>query len=223
MCGASGEGRAGGDVLSKGRLLVACEYSATVRDAFARKGWEAWSCDLLPCERAGETHLPDRHFQCDVRDVIGEQWDMMIAFPPCTDLCVSGARWFKEKQANGQQAQSIDFFMLFAKEHHIPRIAIENPVGIMSTLYRKPDQVIQPWMFGHPEQKSTCLWLKNLPKLTPTNDVKAEMMALPKNKRERLHYLPPSAGRWKERSRTFTGIAQAMADQWSDVEELTLL
>lgn len=189
------------------RVLVACEYSGRVRDAFIAKGHEAMSCDLLPTESVGP------HYQGDVRDVMDYPWDLMIAHPPCTDLSVSGAAWFERKKMNGAQQMSASFFMMLAKSD-IPRIAIENPVCIMSRLWRKPDQIVQPWMFGHMEQKATCLWLKNLPVLYPSNDVKAQMMELPKNKRERLHYLPPSQDRWKLRSETFQGIADAMAEQW---------
>lgn len=189
------------------RVLVACEYSGRVRDAFIAKGHEAMSCDLLPTEKRGP------HYQGDVRDVMDYPWDLMIAHPPCTDLSVSGAAWFEKKRMNGSQQMGASFFMMLAKSD-IPRIAIENPICIMSRLWRKPDQIVQPWMFGHMEQKATCLWLKNLPVLYPTNDVKAQMMELPKNKRERLHYLPPSQDRWKLRSETFQGIADAMAEQW---------
>lgn len=189
------------------RVLIACEFSGIVRDAFAARGHYAMSCDILP------TESPGPHYQGDVFDIINNNWDLIIAHPPCTDLAVSGAAWFEQKRKDGRQQKSIDFFMRFlvAPCH---KIAIENPVGIMSTFYRKPDQIIHPWMFGHPEQKSTCLWLKGLPKLKETKNVKAEMLTLPKNERERLHYLPPSKDRWKERSKTFVGIAKAMAEQW---------
>lgn len=183
------------------KLLVACEYSGTVRDAFTAKGWDAWSCDLLPTEKPGQ------HYQCDVRDVLGLGWDMMIAHPPCTHLAVSGARWFKNKLV--EQAEAINFFMLFAREHRIPRTCIENPVCIMSRLYRKPDQIVQPWQFGHGETKATCLWLKGLPKLTPTNIVEG--------REARVHKMPPGPDRWKQRSLTYSGIAAAMADQWSNL------
>lgn len=189
------------------KVLIACEYSGVVRDAFIRGGHEAMSCDLLP------TDAPGSHYQGDVRDVLHYPWDLMIAHPPCTDLSVSGAAWFEKKRLNGSQQASASFFMMLAKSD-IPRIAIENPVCVMSRLWRKPDQIIQPWMFGHKEQKATCLWLKGLPLLVATNDVKNEMMLLPKKERERLHYLPPSADRWKIRSQTFQGIADAMAQQW---------
>lgn len=192
------------------RVLVACEYSGRVRDAFIALGHEAMSCDLLP------TDAPGPHYEGDVRDVLDYPWDLMIAHPPCTDLAVSGAAWFAKKRLVGAQQASASFFKMLAKAD-IPRIAIENPVCVMSSLWRKPDQVIQPWMFGHMEQKATCLWLKGLPTLTPTNDVKEEMMKLPRNQRERLHFLPPSEDRWKLRSETYMGIAQAMANQWGCV------
>lgn len=189
------------------KVLIACEYSGRVRDAFIKNGHDAMSCDLLPTDSVGP------HYQGDVRDVLDYPWDLMIAHPPCTDLAVSGAAWFKDKKMDGRQQASASFFMMLSKTD-IPRIAIENPVCIMSSLWRKPDQVIQPWMFGHREQKATCLWLKGLPILSATNNVKTEMMELPRNQRERLHFLPPSADRWKLRSETYQGIADAMADQW---------
>lgn len=189
------------------KVLIACEYSGRVRDEFIKLGHDAMSCDLLP------TDAPGPHYQGDVRDVLDYPWDMMIAHPPCTDLAVSGAAWFAKKRMAGQQQASASFFMMLAKAD-IPQIVIENPVCVMSSLWRKPDQTIQPWMFGHMEQKATCLWLKNTPPLAPTNIVKDEMMLLPRNQRERLHYLPPSADRWKLRSETYLGIAQAMASQW---------
>lgn len=189
------------------RVLVACEYSGTVRDAFAALGHDAWSCDLLPTERPGQ------HYQGDVRDILGDGWDLMVAHPPCTHLSSSGAAWFEQKRADGRQQEAIDFFMLFARLK-CERVAIENPVGIMSSVWRAPDQIVQPYQFGHMEQKATCLWLKNLPKLKPTCDVYAAMMQLPRSQRERLHYLPPSPDRGKLRSATFNGIADAMAQQW---------
>jgi len=189
------------------KILIACEYSGRVRDAFIKQGHDAISCDLLPSETAGP------HYQGDVRDLLTERFDMMIAHPPCTDLAVSGAAWFAKKRADGSQQKSIEFFMMLVNAK-IPRICIENPIGIMSTVYRKPSQIIQPWMFGHPESKATCLWIKGMPLLRETNNVYDEMMQLPKNKRMRLHYLPPSKHRWKIRSETFQGIADAMASQW---------
>lgn len=187
------------------RVLVACEFSGTVRDAFMARGHDAMSCDLLPTDRPGP------HYQGDVRDVLAGGWDLMVAHPPCTHLAVSGAPHFHRKRV--EQADALDFVrMLMAA--NIPRICIENPVSVISSRIRKPDQIVQPWQFGHTEQKKTCLWLTGLPKLVPTDDRFAEMMKLPKNKRERLHYLSPSPNRWKERSKTYQGIADAMADQW---------
>jgi len=179
------------------RLLVACEYSGRVRDAFAAKGWDAWSCDLLP------TDVPGNHYQSPVENLLGQHWDLMICHPPCTHLAVSGARWFKDKQQ--EQTEALAFVRLLL-EAPVERIALENPVSIISSKIRKPDQIIQPWQFGHGETKATCLWLKNLPKLIPTNVV---------NGREnKIHRMAPGPNRWKERSRTYQGIANAMADQW---------
>jgi hypothetical protein len=193
------------------KVLVACEESQAVTTAFRLRGHEAYSCDLLECSGGH----PEWHIQGDVLPVLQQDWDMVIAFPPCTDLAVSGARWFAEKRADGRQQASIAFFMQFAN-CACPRVAIENPVSIMSSLWRKPDQIIQPWQFGHPEQKTTCLWLRWLPPLTPTNNVKEAMLALPKRERERLHYLSPSPERARLRSKTFPGVAEAMAAQWGD-------
>lgn len=189
------------------KVLIACEYSGTVRDAFIIRGHDAVSCDILP------TESPGPHHQGDVMDILNDGWDLMIAHPPCTHLAVSGAAWFAEKRLDGRQQSGIDFFMKMINAD-IPKICVENPVCIMSSIYRKPDQIIQPYMFGHLESKKTCLWLKGLPQLFPTNDVKSEWELLPKNQRERLHYLPPSKDRWKLRSKTFQGIAGAMATQW---------
>jgi len=190
------------------KVLVACEYSGTVRDAFIKRGHDALSCDLLP------TESPGPHYQGDVFDIIdSEKWDLMIAHPPWTHLAVSGAAWFAEKRKDGRQQAGIDFFMKLANAD-IPKICIENPVCIMSTVWRKPDQYIQPYDFGHLEQKKTGLWLKWLPKLIPTHNGFFKMMELPKNQRERLHYLPPGPERAKLRSKTFPGIAAAMAEQW---------
>ena len=181
------------------RVLIACEYSGIVRDAFAALGHDAWSCDLLPTERLGN------HINGNVLDHLHRNWDMMIAHPPCTHLAVSGARWFKHKQQ--EQADALRFVQ-WLMDARIPRIAIENPISIISSRIRKPDQIIQPWQFGHGETKATCLWLKNLPKLVPTNIVEG--------REARIHKMPPSPDRWKERSRTYTGIATAMATQWSN-------
>lgn len=184
------------------RVLVACEYSGTVREAFKKRGHYAMSCDLLPSD------VPGGHYQGDVFDIIDGGWDLMIAHPPCTYLTVSGNKWMNHpKYPNRKQdrSEAIQFFMRLML-YDISKIAVENPIGIMSTAFRKPDQIIQPWMFGHGETKATCLWLKNLPKLTPTNIVEG--------REQRLHYLPPSTDRWKIRSKTFQGIADAMAEQW---------
>jgi len=183
------------------RVLIACEFSGIVRDAFRERGHDAWSCDLLPCERG----IP--HFQMNILDVIFHyQWDMMIAFPPCTHLASSGARWFSGKIK--EQAQAIKFVQQLGWAP-ITHIAIENPIGVLSTRFRKPDQIIQPWQFGHGETKATCLWLKNLPKLVPTNIVDG--------RKARVHREPPSPDRWKNRSRTLPGIAAAMAEQWGSL------
>ena len=191
------------------RVLVACEYSGRVRDAFRSLGHEAVSCDLLPTEQEG------MHYEGSVFDILDDYWDMLIAFPPCTHLAVSGARWFAAKRSDGRQQQGIDFFMELANAN-IPKIAIENPVGIMSTQWRKPDQIIQPWQFGHEATKTTCLWLKGLPQLTPTNIVGKGERHVTKSGRSlpKWYNLPPSEDRWKVRSKTFQGIADAMAQQW---------
>lgn len=181
------------------KVLVACEYSGTVRDAFIRMGHDAMSCDLLP------TDNPGPHYQGNVFDIISNGWDLMIAHPPCTHLAVSGARHFAAKRADGRQQEAIDFFMALANSS-IEKYAIENPISIMSTFWRKPDQIIHPWQFGHGETKSTCLWLKNLPKLKATDIVDG--------REQRIHKMPPSPTRWKERSKTYQGIANAMAEQW---------
>ena len=183
------------------KVLVACEYSGRVRDAFRNRGHEALSCDLLPTEVEGP------HYQGDVFDIINDGWDLMICHPPCTDLAVSGARHFAAKIADGRQQAALDFVQRLL-DAPIPRIALENPISIISSRIRKPEQIIQPWQFGHGETKATCLWLKNLPLLTPTNIVEG--------REARVHKMPPGPNRWKERSRTFEGIAEAMADQWGN-------
>lgn len=189
------------------KVLVACEYSGTVRDAFLRAGHEAMSCDLL------RTDVPGPHYEGDVLDVINDGWDLMIAHPPCTHLAVSGARWFKDKKA--EQADALAFVRLLLAAP-IPRIALENPVSIISSRIRKPDQIIQPWQYGHEATKTTCLWLKNLPLLSPTNIVDKGKRHVTKSGKSlpEWYNLPPSEDRWKIRSATFPGIAQAMADQW---------
>jgi hypothetical protein len=196
------------------RVLVACEFSGRVRDAFLRRGHDAWSCDMLPSE------TPGPHYRGDARDLFGGvpsrsrfergepplPWDLMIAHPPCTHLAVSGARWFKEKRE--EQEAALRFVQLLM-DAPIARIAIENPVSIISSRIRRPEQIIQPWMFGHGETKTTCLWLKNLPRLQPTDIVQGRV--------NRVHREPPSPDRWKNRSRTYLGIAEAMAEQWGAI------
>lgn len=198
-----------------GRVLIACEFSGVVRRAFRALGHDAWSCDLLPAEDGSQYH-----FEGDVTDYIGLpgllrtshenpcHWDLMIAHPPCTHLAVSGARWFKDKREEQEAALG---FVRSLMDAPIPHIAIENPISIISSRIRKPDQIIQPWMFGHGETKATCLWLKNLPTLAPTNVVEG--------REARVHRMPPGPDRWKERSRTFEGIAAAMAGQWGPLIE----
>ncbi len=180
------------------RVLIACEFSGTVRRAFRDRGHDAWSCDLLPAEDDSPHHI-----QGDVLACLFLGWDLMIAHPPCTHLCVSGARWFKDKQQ--EQADALDFVRALM-DAPIERIAIENPISVISTRIRKPDQIIQPWQFGHGETKATCLWLKNLPKLAPTIIVDGRAA--------KVHRMAPGPDRWRERSRTYEGIASAMAWQW---------
>lgn len=201
------------------KILVACEESQAVTKELRRLGHEAYSCDIIPCSGGH----PEWHIQADATGLLDgntylfpmdkaaphgyvDKWDMIIAFPPCTDLAVSGARYFAQKRADGRQERSIEFFMKFANAK-CDRIAIENPIGIMSSQWRKPDQIIQPWQFGHGETKATCLWLKNLPKLEPTKIVEG--------REQRVWKMPPSADRAKLRSKTFPGIAKAMAEQWA--------
>jgi hypothetical protein len=192
------------------RVLVACEFSGVVRRAFRELGHEAWSCDLLPAEDSSPHHV-----QGDVRHILMgmkvnwviEPWDLMIAHPPCTHLAVSGARWFADKVV--EQIAALEFVQRLL-DAPIPRIALENPISVISSRIRKPDQIIQPWQFGHGETKATCLWLKNLPKLQPTNIVAG--------REGKVWKMPPSPDRWKERSRTYEGIAQAMAEQWGALE-----
>ena len=188
------------------KVLIACEFSGTVRDAFTQRGHDAVSCDLLPTERLGE------HYQGDVMDILGDGWDLLIAHPPCTHLAVSGARWFKYKQK--EQAEALEFVRQLL-DADIPRIALENPVSIISTRIRKPEQIIQPWMFGHAESKKTCLWLKGLPLLKPTNELELPDCGYWLNQTPSgQNKLAPSADRWKLRSKTYQGIADAMAEQW---------
>ena len=189
--------------MNEKRVLVACEESQAVTKSLRALGVEAYSCDIEPCSGGH----PEWHIQGDVTPLLKQKWKMIIAFPPCTHLASSGARWFKEKQKDGRQQKGIDFFMQFAKLDC--KWAIENPIGIMSSLYRKPDQIIQPWMFGHGEVKATCLWLNGLPKLKPTDIVEG--------REKRIWKMPQTNERAKLRSKTFPGIAQAMANQWKEV------
>jgi len=187
------------------RVLVACECSGKVRRAFRALGHNAWSVDIQPSDDNSPYHIKG-----DIFDVIAQTkkmrlWDLLVGFPPCTHLASSGARWFAEKRADGRQQSAIDFFLSLA-DLPIKHIALENPIGIMSTKYRKPDQIIQPWQFGHGETKATCLWLKNLPNLKPTNVVHG--------REQRVWKMGPSADRAKKRSETYDGIALAMASQW---------
>lgn len=185
------------------KILIGCESSGAIRDAFLRLGHDAMSCDLLETEAEGP------HYQGDVFDVIDYPWDLAIFHPECTHLSVSGARHFEAKRMDGRQQSGASFFMRIVRRSlHIPHTAIENPICIMSSLWRKPDQIIQPWMFGHGETKSTCLWTKDLPLLVPTDVVEG--------REQRIHRTPPSPDRWKERSKTYPGIAEAIARQWSD-------
>ena len=213
------------------KILVACEESQAVTIELRRLGHEAYSCDIQECSGGHpEWHikgdvLPLLNGDCEFntmdgyRHTISGRWDMIIAFPPCTDLAVSGARHFAKKRADGRQQASIDFFMKFANAH-CDIIAIENPVGIMSTRFRKPDQIINPYQFGHPETKKTCLWLKNLQPLEETENVYAYMMTLPEKERSRIHWM--GSGHAKERSKTYPGIARAMAEQWAGPAEAVL-
>ena len=185
------------------KILIACEYSGAVRDAFIAQGHDAISCDILP------TDVPGPHYQGDVRDILEDGFDLMVAHPPCTHLAVGGARWFKDKQV--EQAEALEFVRLLLSAP-IDKIALENPISIISSRIRKPDQIIQPWQFGHGETKATCLWLKNLPKLQPTQIVDG--------REARVHKMSPGPNRWKERSKTYQGIANAMAQQWGGIVEL---
>tara|TARA_R100000458_G_C8225343_1_gene208523 strand:- start:202 stop:795 length:594 start_codon:yes stop_codon:yes gene_type:complete len=195
------------------RVLVACEYSGRVRDAFRRNGHDAWSCDLLECEAD-----PQWHYQGPVEELLHDGWDLMVAHPPCTHLAVSGSRHFHRKQR--EQRDALNFVRLLMSAP-IPRWCIENPVSVISSAIRPPDQIIQPWEHGHGETKATCFWLQNLPRLVPSNCVEG--------REPKVHLMSPGPDRWKERSRTYQGVADAMADQWGSrllppvVEQLSLL
>ena len=189
------------------KILVACEESQAVTIELRRLGHETYSCDIEPCSGGH----PEWHLQVDALELLKMKWNMILAFPPCTHLAVSGARYFEQKRKDGRQQAAIDFFMRFANAD-CPKIAIENPVGIMSTVWKKPDQIIQPWQFGHGETKKTCLWLKGLPPLIPTEIVEG--------REQRIWKMPPSEDRAKNRAKTFPGIARAMAEQWAgDIRE----
>jgi len=196
------------------RVLVACEYSGAVRDAFIAAGHDAMSCDVLPTDVFGP------HYQGDVRDVLHDGWDIMIAHPPCTYLTNAGVTWLHRDADRWAKLDEGAAFFKVLLNAPISKICVENPIMHKYAKERiggvKQSQTVQPWMFGHTEQKATCLWLKGLPLLTPTDNVKAQMMALPDRERQRLHYLPPSADRWKLRSTTYAGLAAAMAEQWGD-------
>jgi len=179
------------------RVLVACEFSGAVREAFRARGHDAWSCDLLP------TEVPGQHIVGDVLEVLGDGWDLMVAHPPCTHLAVSGARWWKDKAQ--EQADALEFVRALMAAP-IDRIALENPISKISSAIRKPDQIVQPWQFGHGETKATCLWIKGLPKLQPMDVVEG--------REPKVHHMAPGPNRWRERSRTYAGIAKAMAQQW---------
>lgn len=197
------------------RILVACEYSGTVRDAFAAKGWEAWSCDLLPSDK------PGNHYQGDVRDLLSQHWDLMVAHPPCTYLSVSGMHWTARGLRDPQLTEDALAFVRLLMDAPIRRIAIENPVSVISSRIRKPDQTIQPWQYGHDASKATCLWLKDLPALKPTAIVEPRIVNGKKRWANQTdggqNKLPPSKDRWKIRSATYQGIADAMAEQWSNL------
>ena len=203
--------------MKKLRVLVGCEYSGTVRDAFLALGHDAMSCDLLPSDVGGP------HYQGDIFDVIDEGWDIGIFHPPCTYLTNASNKWLYQDGKKHTAAERWELMREGAQffkrllDCSIPKTALENPImhkHAIEIIGRRQDQLVQPWMFGHTERKATCFWLKGLPKLVPTNDVKAVMLKLPKREQQRLHYLPPSADRWKLRSKTFDGIALAMAQQW---------
>jgi site-specific DNA-cytosine methylase len=193
------------------KILVACEYSGIVRDEFLKKGHDAISCDILPCE-SEYYNQSDRHYQGDVMDILNDGWDMMIAHPPCTHLSVSGARWFTSGHKPMYLREEAIEFVRALMEADIEKICIENPVSVISSYIRKSDQTINPYQFGHKEYKRTCLWLKNLPKLIETDNVKEEKDKLPVSEKNRIWYM--GSGKGKERSKFYKGIAKAMADQW---------
>lgn len=192
-------------------MLVACEYSGVVREAFRKKGHEAWSCDILPSDDNSEYHL-----QKDVRDVYLKDYDLLIAHPPCTFMCNSGVSWLHKDESRWDELRKANEFFNYFWNSKVKRICIENPIPHKYALLPKYTQIIQPYQFGHTERKATCLWLKNLCKLETTDNVKDEMLKLPKNESQRIHYTSPGKDRWKIRSKTFSGIADAMASQWGE-------
>ena len=196
------------------RVLIACEFSGVVREAFRKKGHDAWSCDILPSSDNSKFHL-----QKDVRDIDLKDYDRMVAHPPCTFMCNSGVTWLKKDDSRWDDLREAHEFFMYLWNADVKYICIENPIPHRYALLPKYTQIIQPYEFGHPERKATCLWLKNLPKLRGTDDVRTEMDKLPKNQQQRIHYMPPGKNRGLERSVTFTGIAKAMADQWGHIEE----
>lgn len=199
------------------KVLVGCEYSQVVTKAFRDKGHEAWSCDLLPTEGN-----PDWHIQDDVLNHLNDGWDIAILHPECKYMCNSGVAWLHKDESRWDKLKGATEFFYRLWNSDIPKIAIENPIPHKYAKLPKDKQIIQPYMFGHPERKATCLWLKNLPELKPTNDVKEEMLKLPKSQAQRIHYTSPGKDRWKIRSRTFEGIAEAMADQWGNIPTLVM-
>lgn len=204
-----------------GKILIACEFSGVVRDAFTSKGWDAWSCDVVPTDKAGN------HYQCDVLSVLDKGWDMMIAHPPCTYLCSMGVWWNHKRPIRWALTDAAEKFFMEMMNANIPMISVENPVGIMSTRFRKPDQIVNPWMFGDKANKPTCLWLKNLPLLTPTKIVDKGKFYVKKNGQRMSAWSHITSGTRKElrakiASTTFKGIAEAMADQWTEYYKSTI-
>lgn len=202
------------------KVLVACEYSGRTRNALRERGINAWSCDILPADDGSEYHI-----QGDVLSILNDGWDMMVAHPPCTFLSNSGVSWLHKRPERWKKLDDGASFFKKLLDADIPLIAIENPIPHKYAVARigsRYTQIVQPWMFGHPERKATCFWLKGLPNLIPTKDVKEEMLALPRNKQHRLHYLPPSEDRWKIRSTTFQGISDAIAQQWGSFLNKTM-
>jgi len=193
------------------KVLAACEYSGVVRDAFKKLGHDAWSCDFL------DTEIPGQHYQGDIKDIYGRDWDIVICFPPCTYIASSGIHWNARRPGRAAQTEEAIEFVKYLLSSKTKYVALENPIGVLSTRVRKPDQIIQPWQFGHPESKATCLWLKNLPPLKPTNILEKPLSGRWSNQTPSgQNKLAPGKDRWKDRSRTYQGIGNAMAFQWSE-------